>query len=93
MAEIACKDAAERMCRYHYRACVIDDLPEFFGTPNAGDVFVQPIDENVPQVGAHFHPAQKEEIVLNGELSCCKAIPTTVVLCHDHAVQPETLRF
>src|SRR5262249_25141869 len=60
VAEIRSKSATKRVCCNHDAADLIYHLPELFGALNTRDVFLQATDQNMPQVRAHFHAAQKQ---------------------------------
>src|SRR5713226_8697286 len=93
MAEIWRKGTTKRVRGDHNPADVVHHLPELCSALNARDILLQATDQNVTQIRTHFHPTQKQKIMLCSQLARPETVPAAIVLCDHHAVEPQALRF
>jgi hypothetical protein len=91
--EVGSKRPPERVGHDHGPASIGDDLPELFSLSDARNVLLKPVDEDVAEIGADLHAAQKQKIVFGRQIAYEETVPALIVLSDHDTIQAESFGF
>jgi hypothetical protein len=91
--EVGSKGTPEWMRHDHGPSGIVHYPSELLGLPNARDILLESVHEDVSEIGAHLHTAQEQKIVLGSQVAHLETIPALIVLSDHDPIQTKSFGF